>query len=155
MLPKFQCNKASLGETGCLSNPQFLLVPQASSFLDYSVSLTQSLGPPAVPYYSLSSTHLIKVQHAASFVTNGFPPNPCIGKQIISLRVESILSMCLCPQFSLLAPKRYQLVGSICPLGSVTNQYNNLSLISNLLSKSCNCCQLLSVFTRPCKRLII
>ena len=40
----FNLNKTPLGETGCLSNPYFLLVAQASSFLIHPLSQHSQLG---------------------------------------------------------------------------------------------------------------
>ena len=94
----FSLNKTPLGETGCLSNPYFLLTGSSDiQFFDSPPFPTQSVRLPLVTYPSLCSTCVTYRSYAMPLVTKCFPPNPYLGKWRISLGVTSILSMCLHP----------------------------------------------------------
>ena len=94
----FNLNKTSLGETGCLDNPYFLRTGCLGIQLFNSPPSSQhsQLG-----YLWLPTTHCAALvwltgNHAIPLVIKCFPSNLYPGKERISLRVTSILSMNLC-----------------------------------------------------------
>ena len=54
---------------------------------------------------------------------NASHPNPCLGKQKISLEVASVLTLYSAHTAHLLPTKRYYLVGSIYVLGTAAEYY--------------------------------
>ena len=122
-------------ETRYLSNPSFLLAAHPSSFLIQPL-FPNAVRPPLLPSHSLYSTCVTNrmLCYAAPLVTRYFQPNPHLDRKRISLWMASILIMCLSAHIvSLIAAKRYYLVGSIYVLGFVIIHYISLSLVLNLL----------------------
>ena len=95
----------SWGETGCLGNPYFLFTGYLGiQFYNSSFFQQSQLGYlwlPILTFGLLPSTSMAYRKHAFPLVTKCFLPNLYIGKQIISLGMPSILSMCLCSHISL------------------------------------------------------
>ena len=94
----FSLNKTPLGETGCLSNPNFLLTGSSGIQFFYSPPFpTQSVRSPLVTYPSLCSTCVTYRTLCHAIGHQVLPTQPYLGKWRISLGVTSILSMCLHP----------------------------------------------------------
>ena len=90
-------SKTPLWETGCLGNPYSLLTGCLGiQFFNLPPSSKDS----QLRYLWLSTPHCAALvwltgHHAIPLVIKCFSSNPYLGKQIISLGVTSILSMCL------------------------------------------------------------
>ena len=81
----FNLNKTPLGETGCLSNPYFLLTGYScNKFYDSPPFPTQSVRLPLVTYFSLCSTCVTYRTLCHAIGPHCFPPNPYLGKWRIS-----------------------------------------------------------------------
>ena len=90
--------KQKLGDTGCLSNPYFLLTGSSGiQFFDSPPFPTQCARPPLVTYPSLCSTCVTYRTLCHAIGHQVLPPNPYLGKWRISLGVTRILSLCFHP----------------------------------------------------------
>ena len=86
----------SWGETGCLGNPYFLFTGYLGiQFYNSSFFQQSQLGYLWLPILHCPVLAWLTGHHAFPFVTKCFLPKLYTGKQIISLRMASILSMCL------------------------------------------------------------
>ena len=86
--------KITLGETGYLGNPYFLLTGSLSiQFFDSP--LPQSVRPPMVTYPSLCSISVICRTSCHAIGHQVLPTQHYLGKKRISLGVRGILTMCL------------------------------------------------------------
>ena len=95
----YTLNKTPLGQTGYLSNLYYLLAAENPVFLIQSLSRTQSVKTPLVPYHSLCSTCVTYGTPCQIIVHQILPTKLIPRKQRISLRVASIVRMYLCTHY--------------------------------------------------------
>ena len=105
----FNLNKTPLGETGCLSNPYFLLTDclgiQFFDSFTFPNTAFPNTGYLWLPTPNCAALVWLTGRYALPLVTKCFPLNPYLGKWRISLGVTSILSICLHPFY--FSPKGY------------------------------------------------
>ena len=88
LLLTFILNKTPLGETGCLSNPYFLLKGCLGiQFFNLPFSQHSQLGYLWFPTSHCAALVWLMGHHVTLLVTSHFPCNPYLSKQRISLEV--------------------------------------------------------------------
>ena len=112
-------------------------------FLIHPLSLTQATQA-TQGHLTLTVQHLCILRDAIllqlSPSTSSATPKPSPGKHWISLRVGSILRMCLCPHTLLAFHQKILLVRSIFLLGTAAKHCVNLLVVLNILFNSSICC---------------
>ena len=130
----FSLNKTPLGETGCLSNPYFLLTGcSCIQFFDSPAFPTQSVRPPLVTYPSLCSTCVTyrTLCHAIGHQVLPTQPLPRGDKYFKHVPPPTYLIY--------LSPKGVYIVGSIYVLRTPHGTLNCPSLVLNQHFKSPVC----------------